>query len=167
MANCAAGNVIKGEKMFNDVAQTEMSDVQFMSAEQKRKVLRQWELFLKSGLKKEHFTKDLYHHLTLHCSFIAHYSREGFYETYFQKGDDIALFLSQFDRSQGCRSIELGMTYWVNYPGFNDLNNALCDVAGRYIPALVKAAENRQRKEDIARAEALLARHGIKREKGE
>lgn len=144
-----------------------MADDKFMTAEEKRKVLKHWENFLKNGLRSQDFTKDLYHHLTLHCSFIAHYSREGFYETYFQRGDDIALFLSQFDRSQGCRSIELGMTYWVNYPGFNDLNNALCDVAGRYIPALVKGAENKQRKEDIARAEALLARHGIKREKEE
>ena len=144
-----------------------MADDKFMTADEKRKVLKHWDNFLKNDLRSQDFTKDLYHHLTLHCSFIAHYSREGFYETYFQKGDDITLFLSQFDRSKGCRSVEIGMTYWVNYPGFNDLNNAMCDVAGRYIPVLVKAAENRQRKEDIARAEALLARHGIKREKGE
>ena len=143
-----------------------MADDKFMSAEEKRKVLKHWETFLKNGCRRQDFTKDLYHHLTLHCSFIAHYDLVGFYETYFEDGDDTELFLSQFDRTKGCRSVELGMDYWVLYPGMNDINNAMCDVAGRYIPGLVKAAENKQRTTDIKMAELLLAKHGLKREKG-
>ena len=58
------------------------TDVQFMTAKEKGMVLKNWETFLKHGLKKQHFTKRLYEHLHLHCGFIAHYSRDGFYSTY-------------------------------------------------------------------------------------
>ena len=146
--------------MFNDVAQTEMSDVQFMSAEQKRKVLRQWELFLKSGLKKEHFTKDLYHHLMQHCSFIAHNDIHGFYDTYFKRGDTTLDFLSQFHWKDP-RSIEYGWTSWVTDKDYADINCEMCLIAGKYLPALELQAKNTQRGNDLAYAEALLKKHGM------
>ncbi len=139
-----------------------MSDTKFMTAGEKRRVLRDWETFLKNGCRRQDFTKALYHQLIMNCSFIAHYDLAGFYETYFVEGDDTAHFLEQFDRSKGCRSIELGMDYWVLYPGMNDINNAMCDVASKYIPALTQIAESRQRKRDITLAELLLAKHGLK-----
>ena len=55
-----------------------------------------------------HFTKRLYEHLHLHCSFIAHYNRLGFYAEYFERGEDTARFLSQFDSRGDCRSVEYG-----------------------------------------------------------
>ena len=51
----------------------EFKDVRFMTAVDKKKVLRQWVRFLKSGCDARHFMKSLYHHLIQHCSFIAHY----------------------------------------------------------------------------------------------
>ncbi len=138
-----------------------MSDTKFMTAKEKEQALKHWETFLKNGCKRDDFTKDLYHHLIQHCSFIAHYDIRGFYETYFAEGEDTAHFLSQFDRSKGARSIEYGMTYWLTGDDYADINNAMCDIASRYIPQLVIASEAKQKDMDVTRAKVLLAKHGI------
>ena len=139
-----------------------MKGVEFMSAHEKEKVLRQWELFLKSGCEEKRFTEPLYRHLINHCSFIAHYSRVGFYSTYFDEGEDTVRFLSQFDNSNGIpKSIEYGMTYWYTDPDYNDINSEMCRVASKYIPALVKLFKNNQKIIDTMRAKLLLAKHGI------
>jgi hypothetical protein len=49
------------------------TDAQYMTAQQKRRVLGDWVRFFAGGMKYERFTKRLYEHLTLHCSFIAHF----------------------------------------------------------------------------------------------
>jgi hypothetical protein len=139
-----------------------LKDVQFMTAAEKMKVLQQWELFLKSGLNKDKFTKDLYHHLIQHCSFIAHYDLNGFYSTYFDEGDDTINFLSQFDNRNGIpKSIEYGYGSWYTDPDYHDINSAMCRVAARYIPGLIEQAKKKQRKMDFTLAEGLLRKHGI------
>ena len=139
-----------------------MKDVKFMTAQEKEKVLRNWESFLKSGCSKAQFTKALYHHLTMHCSFIAHYDINGFYSTYFDEGEDTAHFLSQFDNSNGIpKSVEYGMIYWYTDSDYNDLNSEMCRVASKYIPVLTKVARLKQVKDDTARARMLLAKHGL------
>jgi hypothetical protein len=147
---------------YMKTSQGGMSDTQFMTADEKRRVLRDWETFLKNGCRQQDFTKALYYHLIMNCSFIAHYDLAGFYETYFIEGDDTVHFLEQFDRSRGCRSIELGMDYWLYSEGYHDINGRMVEIAAKYIPALTQLAESRQRKADIARAELLLAKHGLK-----
>ena len=132
-----------------------------MTAKEKQKVLRQWRTFLKQGLERQHFTNSLYEHLIQHCSFIAHYNINGFYHTYFTEGEDTAQFLSQFDSSKGCRSVELGMTYWLTGEDYGDINIAMVNIAARYIPALTHAAQIQQKETDVTRAKALLAKHGI------
>ena len=140
-----------------------MEDSRFMSAQEKEKVLRQWELFLKSGLSKDKFTKSLYHHLIQHCSFIAHYDLHGFYSTYFEEGEDATQFLSQFDNRKGIpASVEYGMIYWYTDPDYNDINSEMCRVASKYIPGLIDRATNSQREVDVLRARSLLAKHGLK-----
>jgi hypothetical protein len=98
----------------------------------------------------------------MNCSFIAHYDINGFYAEYFESGDATIDFLSQFDRSKGCRSIELGMDYWLDSEGYRDINGRMVEIAAKYIPALTQVAESRQRKRDITLAELLLAKHGLK-----
>lgn len=144
----------------------EMHDTQFMRAREKERVLHQWNIFLKYGCKWEHFTKPLYEHLINNCSFIAHYDIRGFYGTYFNEGDNTARFLTQFDRSKGCRSIEYGFAGWIRdgndvCQSYYDINNAMVDIAAKYIPALTHAAKTRQRDADVLMAKALLAKHGI------
>jgi hypothetical protein len=138
-----------------------MSDAEFMTGEEKELVLKHWERFLRSGLEPKYFTKKLYHHLINHCGFIAYYDINGFYHTYFDEGDDTVGFLKQFDSSRGCPPAESYLTFWVNYPGMNDINNAMIDVAAKYIPALVQSAEKKQKERDIDLARMLLAKHKI------
>jgi hypothetical protein len=131
-----------------------------MSAAQKTTTLRAWIRFLKSGLQSQQFTKGLYDHLIQHCSFIAHYSRAGFYSHYFQTGDATAVFLSQFDSRGPCLSVEYGGTYWAS-GDYEDINRAMIAEAKAFIPSLIEKARRRQKAADIGTATTLLARHGI------
>ena len=140
----------------------ELNDSQFMSADEKRKVLNQWETFLRCGCKWERFTKSLYHHLIQHCSFIAHYDRAGFYGTYFRHGEDTAHFLSQFDGRNGepPPSVEYGMTCWA-IGDYEDINGEMIRIAGRYIPTLITKSGLKQKEADVEEAKRLLAKHGM------
>ena len=82
------------------------TDAPFMPAADKRRVLTQWRHFLQTLARHFNdkdrsfraFSDALYRHLIQHCSFIAHYSRSGFFAHYFDRGDDAIRFLRQFDR---------------------------------------------------------------------
>jgi hypothetical protein len=108
------------------------TDCEFMSAKEKELVLKQWRTFLKklieadflevtscdygqypSSLDKP-FTERLYKHLSLHCGFIAHYSRRGFLSSRFGNSATI---------QETIRQLEQG----IPYPGFMDLNKAMVD----------------------------------------
>lgn len=139
------------------------SDEQFMSAEEKRTVLRAWIRFLKSNCAESQFTEALYHHLSLHCSFIAHYNRLGFYEYYFRVASpDIFRFLDQFDSAKPGRSAEMGDTLWLmpRMTG-SDLNQAMREAATPYIAQLRLQFKEQQRQAEINLAAMLLARHGL------
>ena len=140
--------------------QYQFRDSEFLGADDKRKVLKAWVRFLKGGLCFAYFTKRLYEHLHLHCSFIAHYSRLGFYQAYFERGETIAQFLSQFDRRGDCRSVEYGGAGWMQGT-YADINRAMVEEGAGYIPALVEKAQAAQRDSDVAAATQLLAKHGI------
>lgn len=107
-----------------------MTDTEFMSADDKELVLRQWRIFLRKLLEADlskttgsdygffptdldkAFTDRLYKHLSLHCGFIAHFNRVGFLAARFGRSEDIAETLDQLDRG-------------IPYPGFRDLNEAM------------------------------------------
>ncbi len=67
-----------------------LQDSKFMTVEQKRKVLKQWDRFIEGGFSFHLFTDAIYQHLNLHCGFIAHFNRAGFYSTYWN--DDFLAF---------------------------------------------------------------------------
>ena len=104
------------------------TDVQFMTAKEKQLVLKNWETFLKHGLQRKHFAKRLYNHLHLHCGFIAHYSRDGFYSTYFEAGEDTQRFFEHF-----CNHTPV-----VDY---DDLNIAMRQVYNKYRDTIEKQTE--------------------------
>ena len=136
------------------------TDAQYMTAQQKRRVLGDWVRFFAGGMEIKRFTKGLYEHLTLHCAYIAHYSRAGFFQTYFADPEALQRFLDQFDRSKGCVSTEYGSTYWIRdgnecSAAYYDLNNALVDAIADMLPALREQA--RQRAVDAAQEQARLA----------
>ncbi|OPY05205.1 MAG: hypothetical protein A4E61_00396 [Syntrophorhabdus sp. PtaB.Bin184] len=68
-------------------------DSKFMTAERKKKTLRQWDTFIKGGFSSHLFTQAIYYHLHQHCRFIAHYNRMGFYSTYWN--DDFVAFVKR------------------------------------------------------------------------
>jgi hypothetical protein len=138
-----------------------MKDAQFMTAKEKESVLRQWIRFVKNQFKQNDFTEALYKHLSLHCSFIAHYNRAGFYATYFERPETTAKFLSQFDKDKGCKSVEYGGYYWIKYPEFDDLNSAMCDAIEPFKRAVYLLCETQEKQNDLAIAKALMEKHGI------
>ena len=155
------------ELTLNDLAQSrgpgQLHDSKFMSAAEKSKVLKHWEMFLRGGLEKKYFTVALYKHLINHCSFIAHYDIHGFYATYFENGDDTLHFLSQFDtRNSIPSSIEYGdLSSWLTDEDYYDINIEMCRIAWRYLPALELKAKNDQRHSDLTHAELLLKKYGM------
>ncbi len=140
-------------------------DAEFMSAREKLLVLKAWVRFLKNGLRWEDFSDRLYKHLTLHCSFIAHYSREGYYATYFENGEDTTRFLAQFDKRGECHSIEYGGLWWLN-GDYEDLNKAMIEEGSEYIPTLMEQASGKAKAADLAEAQRLAAKHGFKIQQG-
>ncbi len=111
------------------------------TAREKELVLRAWVRFLKGGLRFGGFSRRLYEHLHLHCQFIAHYDRAGFKGTYFECGEDFVRFLSQFDGRGECRSVEYGMTLWLN-GDYGDLAKAMIEEAA---PRTSRSSSSRPR----------------------
>ncbi len=139
----------------------EFSDSQFVSAREKRNIIRDWERFVKNGLKFHHFTKALYLHLTLRCMFIAHFDRGGFYSTYFADPEDTIRFLHQFDIDFGFRSVEYGMTLWVEDSDCRDVNRAMCEIVVPLKASLYEQLSKESTKKDLEKARLLLEKHGL------
>jgi hypothetical protein len=139
----------------------QFKDTQFMTADEKRRVLNAWVRFLKGGLKWEQFTKALYEHLIMHCSFIAHYNRHGFYCTYFENPEDTIRFLSQFDPNGDRASVEYGWNSWLG-DDYEDINNAMCQVLRPFMDDLRARLMGTAKNDDLNQAKALLVKHGIK-----
>jgi hypothetical protein len=139
-----------------------MKNAQFMTAKEKEFVLRQWIRFVKNGFQLNDFTDKLYKHLSLHCSFIAHYNLHGFYHTYFERPETTAKFLTQFDKDFEYRGVETGGYYWIRYPEFDDLNSAMCDAIEPYKRAIYLLCESRGKQNDLAAAKSLMEKHGVR-----
>lgn len=137
-----------------------MKDVEFMTGKEKELALKAWTTFVKHGFQRKHFTKRIYSHLSLHCSFIAHYNIHGFYDTYFTSPENTLHFMTQFDRRSGAVSVEYGSTHWLNDPDYTDLNNAFCGIIEQYQKGCNEQCQSAIRKRDIKTAHALLLKHG-------
>jgi len=137
-------------------------DAQFMSAEDKAKVLKHWTTFINNGMQWTHFTKRIYDHLHLHCSFIAHYNQLGFYDTYFEQPDSICRFLDQFDRTQGAKSVEVGGSWWLNDADYSDLNNEMCRVVESSIENHKSRLIGEERINDLEIVYQIMKKWGLK-----
>lgn len=133
-----------------------MKDTKFMSAQEKEKVLKDWQRFIESDFHKARFTKRLYSHLIQHCSFIAHYNQAGFYGTYFEDPEDTMRFIKQFDKDQGCISVEYGMKYWLNNEDYGDINTALVRAFEPYKAELYPRLKMKAREKKLARIQDLM-----------
>ena len=138
-----------------------MIDAKFMSAAEKESVLKQWIRFIRNGFRLSDFTEKLYKHLSLHCSFIAHYDLFGFYHTYFDRPETTAKFLTQFDKDFNYQSVEYGGYYWLNNDEYNDLNQAMCDAIEPFKSHVYDECRLKEKIDDIRTAKTLLSKHGI------
>ena len=136
------------------------TSVEFMSKEEKGKVLRDWKSFIKSGFRHRAFTNRIYQHLTLHCMFIAHYSKDGFYSTYFVNPEDTLKFLRQFDKDFEFKSIEYGTNIWIK-EDYKDINLAMCEEIEKCKKELYKRLNLKIRANAIGKIENLCQKHGI------
>jgi len=83
-----------------------LKDAKFLSANEKLLILKQWQRFITSGFNPQKFTEKLYDHLHLHCGFIAHYDRSGFYYTYWN--DE----LIRFSTRNNCDIVPAPLTFY-------------------------------------------------------
>ena len=105
------------------------------------------------------FTKRLYEHLHLHCSFIAHYDRYGFYTTYFDDPVYTIKFIQQFDSDLGCKSVEYGFNWWQD-GDFADLNQAMCIAIDEHKKTLYEKLRNSEKENDVNAAKGLANKWG-------
>ncbi|MDP2720536.1 MAG: hypothetical protein Q8O75_01155 [bacterium] len=97
------------------------TDAQFLTKKEKELTYKQWVSFINwladSERSKETigsdyggeidpkgyrlFTDRVYKHLSLHCGFIAHYNRAGFFGTYFNSGIDTETFFNNLINNGG------------------------------------------------------------------
>jgi hypothetical protein len=135
-------------------------DSEFMTVRDKELVLAQWRRFVERGFSFEHFTDRIYKQLSLHCSFIAHFDRRGFYSTYFENPEATLRFLRQFDGDHGFISAEYGSSWWIEGE-YADINRAMCAVVESSKGRLYEELEQKVRGRDLAIASKLLAKHGM------
>ena len=148
----------EAEKM--DLKDIELKDSEFMTAKEKKMVLKQWERFLRGGMAEKDFSKRIYEHLYLHCSFIAHYDQHGFYGTFFTDPEQSIEFLHHFDTDFGGVNGEYRTTWWVE-DEYGDINSEMCKIADKYKAGLYERLESEARSGDIEMAKMLLGKHGI------
>ena len=132
-----------------------MKPTKFMSADDKKAVLRDWQCFIKSDFDRKYFTKKLYDHLHLHCSFIAHFNLHGFYDTYFEDPERTMKFLKQFDKDYGNKSIEYGNTYWFTSKDYQDLNSEMAYSLEPYKSKIYSGLKQNTKEMKLKRIEQL------------
>jgi hypothetical protein len=143
------------------VRETEFKDSEFMTATEKKLVLARWKRFVEGGFQEPQFTDRIYKHLSLRAEFIAHFSREGFYQTYFEDPEATIRFLRQFDADHGFLSVEYQSDRWIRAE-YADINRAMSEVLESRKERLYAELSGKVIQRDLSAAEALLAKHGIK-----
>ncbi|HQP52288.1 MAG TPA: hypothetical protein PLA06_08945 [Syntrophorhabdaceae bacterium] len=122
--------------LINREKPTKFTDVQYMTAAEKANVLNKWRVFVNSSYKKENFTKSIYEHLCLHCGFIAHYNKSGFYSTYWYDPDPEGATPARFVDVE-----EFLHPHFNYYSEYKDLNTAMLFVLKEYLEKKQKEIE--------------------------
>lgn len=124
------------------ISPEEFTDGQWLSGDQKRKVLKQWRSFVVNGFPERLFTGALYEHLHLHCGYIAHYDKRGFFCEYWGASD-----LHRFaeETAIAMRPVPLAFSRWESFlrqftiwGEYADINTAMLATLAEELEALVK-----------------------------
>lgn len=132
----------------------QFTPTQWDTAEQKAKFANHFVRFVESGFKKSLFFDWFYKRLSMTFGFIAHYNREGFYDTWF------LTFNSQLEFLKHIRNTNNGLYGDVAFT-YSDVERAITEWFGA---RLITEYEQKvaQRSEAIERKE--LARLKVKYE---
>jgi len=150
------------------------SAAEFMTAEEKEKTARDWELFIVNrllltredaeraplGAGFKPFTKRLYHHMYQHMGYIAHFNREGFFHAQMAETSQFLVNVQRIAEGEDGMGFT-GLLYDRNY---RDLNKAMQLVALHYLPevkTLLEREDAEDRQQRIKAAKATLAKEGI------
>lgn len=142
-------------------------DVKFMTAIEKERVVKQFNNFVKHLIKDfgdddkcfKAFTKGLYEHLHLHCGFIAHYDRHGFYHTYFggQNIDDLNNFMNHFINEEG----KVELHDWCAHD-YDDINSEMAAILINNSKELIEKFGRQTEQDDRETIRLLMKKHSIK-----
>ena len=112
-----------------NITKEQFKDVQFLTAFEKYQIAKHFNRFVKNGFQRKDFNKRVYEHLHLHCSFIAHYSIDGFYETYFNGSKlDLKRFSSHFIDFDSLPNEDKYNNGTLNYEPYRDINKVMADI---------------------------------------
>lgn len=123
-------------------------DAQFLTAKEKEKLVKNMKSFLKNDFSITTFTDALYKHFSLHCGFIAHYDRNGFWNTYFTSPEGKVRWAKAF-----CGYSEMG--------DYTDVNKVLKEMIHEHMLLKMGSLRHAAKERDIAQAKDLLKKHGI------
>lgn len=101
--------------------------------------------------------KNLYNHLHVHCGFIAHYNIHGFRTTY-SGTRGFREFIKHFDLNNP------EMAYWHHWlrGDYEQLNRDMAEYVTARAALIYAELDRQEREKEIALAQALLARNGVK-----
>jgi hypothetical protein len=118
----------------------EFYDGKYNTKEDKARILKSWNKFLKNGCKRMEFTRPLYKHLSLHWGFIAHFDISGFYYARFDHTDENGVSWT-FERILNAPEYVFNDD---NTSGNGDLNRAMQLTARLYWPEVREQALKRE-----------------------
>ena len=143
---------------LRDDSNSKFKTVQFMTAEEKEKVFKNWKRFLAS-LKENNpekswglFPMRLYEHLHMHCGYIAHYNHKQFFSTYFEDPADTREFIKEFEGyGWGCGDYE-------------DIHNAMLNELNSVKASIIAVTNTQELKDDLGRIKRLMMKHSLSTE---
>ena len=130
------------------------TDAEFMSAKEKDQIYKHWSHFLVVLLVDvdkafNHFSERLYKHLSLHCGFIAHYNRKGFFDTYFSGGiEEFNAFVKTIRENS-----------WMKE--YQDINKAMMNLLDEHLEKLERIFENRSFAKDLYELKNIMIRNKL------
>lgn len=131
-------------------------DAEFLTAKEKEHVYKDFVKFVENGFQIEQFTKKLYDHLHLHCGFIAHYDKTGFYANYFKEPEDTKSFMEHFDRDNR------NFNNYILHGDYEDITTAFCDFIDDVKSSIYERCRNSEKVRDVETAMNLLKKHSVK-----
>lgn len=143
--------------VFKTADDYDFKDVEFMTAEEKRKVIRNFKKMIEKrdmGI----MTERTYNHLHLHCGDIAHYNIHGYRATY-EWPHGFKDFIKLFENMKN------GYSNYLLHGDYGDINKAMVEIVEYHKEQIYKEIEEYEKKQEINTLKILAKKHGLRIEK--